>query len=477
MKKMRKGLALIGASVALGACHDTMVTQPVDDPPAATSEITVLPNAYNVLARVVAANVTGDSARVGYWSTTDTTWTPFFAIRDSAVRIPLLGMLAGTTYSAILQVRRVDTTTTTSVPEWTTGDLPAALRQMQLRVTGQPAKAYTLMLLPASHGGSASVVAVNGAGQIVWYRTTGVGGLVDAKQQPNGHFTAGLGPPGYIEFLPTGDSLRTWTVPAGFTNDGHELMLTGTDSASARAHLFGFDTRPVDKSPIGGPASATAGGHTLFRERLGGSVEFRWSAWDHFSIEDWIEEPDSLKQLASGESFDHPNAIDFDLDGNYIVSWRNFSAVTKIDYHTGQILWQLGGRKNQFTFVNDPLGGFNGQHSTHILPNGHLLLYDNGWRHDPAQTRVVEYALDLQNMTATMVWEYRHAPPIFTPFVGFVERHQDGNTFVAFGLDGIVDEVTPNDQVLWEGALTVGGVPTGIYRARAVPSLYDYREP
>jgi len=31
-------------------------------------------------------------------------------------------------------------------------------------------------------------------------------------------------------------------------------------------------------------------------------------------------------------------------------------------------------------------------------------------------------------MTATMVWEYRHDPPVFTPFVGTVQRLRSGNT-------------------------------------------------
>ena len=81
----------------------------------------------------------------------------------------------------------------------------------------------------------------------------------------------------------------------------------------------------------------------------------------------------------------------------------------------------------------------------------------------------------LSAMTATQVWEYRHEPPVFTPFVGSVQRFQNGNTLVGFGAAALMTEVTPAGQVLWEWRLTVNAqsVPY-FYRARRVTSLYRY---
>ena len=66
--------------------------------------------------------------------------------------------------------------------------------------------------------------------------------------------------------------------------------------------------------------------------------------------------------------------------------------------------------------IGDPYVEFCGQHAAKLMPNGHLLLYDNGWncRPDPATglsdaapteefSRAVEYALDLDRGTATFV--------------------------------------------------------------------------
>ena len=38
-----------------------------------------------------------------------------------------------------------------------------------------------------------------------------------------------------------------------------------------------------------------------------------------------------------------------------------------------------------------------------VLGNGNLLLFDNGLRHDPPETRAVEYRLDTTAMTATLL--------------------------------------------------------------------------
>ena len=83
------------------------------------------------------------------------------------------------------------------------------------------------------------------------------------------------------------------------------------------------------------------------------------------------------------------------------------------------------------------------------FPNGNLLVYDNGTGKDDEETRAVEYKLDHAAKTATMVWEYRHNPAIYTPFVGWVERLANGDTWVAFALAGRIVEVSPSGTVVW----------------------------
>jgi outer membrane protein assembly factor BamB len=201
-----------------------------------------------------------------------------------------------------------------------------------------------------------------------------------------------------------------------------------------------------------------------------------WNAWDHLNIADWIFIPPGLAQMPSVD-FDHPNSLTKEADGNYVVSFASLGEISKIDARTGEMLWRFGGRNNQFAFVDDPLGGFGIQHHVRVLPDGNLLFIDNGVRHTPPESRAVEYKLDLSAHTATLVWQYRHTPAVFSPFAGSAQRLKNGNTFVAFGAAARVAEVTPSGDVVWEAQMNNNGqkVPF-FYRARRLASLYRFEE-
>jgi hypothetical protein len=168
--------------------------------------------------------------------------------------------------------------------------------------------------------------------------------------------------------------------------------------------------------------------------------------------------------------------LSLDADSNYIISFRNMGSVVKMDRNTGAIIWQLGGVRSNFTIVNDPLGFFSAQHFARRLPNGHILMYDDGIRHSPQQSRAVEYALDTVAHTATMVWQYVPVPAVFTLVVGSAQRLQNGNTVVGFGFASQIDEVDPTSRLLARGVFTWSGAKA-YYRALRMPSLYQYQTP
>ena len=439
------------------------------------------PNIYNGLSlRATFSAEHADSARVMYRGGDAVDTTPFFPAADGArTSVPLLGLAEATTYRAVIEARGREGRALSDTIEAATGALPAALRSLRLEVTGAPTPGYVL-LSPLQFDGDTVgyTIAFDGRGAIAWYRAFHDGlPVVETKQQPNGNFTAHVGPTGrpplltrYYEFTPAGDIVREYTAPPPLYLDNHELLLTTGSDAGPTAHYFAFDFRMLDTFPPARAGRSSVAGHQLIRRRSGEQPEVVWNSWDHFSVEDVIEPGSSL-------SIDHPNSIDIDRDGNYVVSWRNLGEVTKIDARTGATIWRLGGRNNQFTFVNDPLGGFSGQHSARMLPDGDLLLYDNGWRHSPSQSRAVQYRLDVAARTATLVWEFRHVPPIFTTYVGSVQRHASGNTLIGFGFAGQMTEVTPGGTAAWEGTLRNGAATVRFYRAIRVPSLYRHERP
>jgi len=46
-------------------------------------------------------------------------------------------------------------------------------------------------------------------------------------------------------------------------------------------------------------------------------------------------------------------------------------------------------------------------------------MFDNGNYRSPQYSRAVEYELDEENMTATLVWQYRNTPDIFGTLLGY----------------------------------------------------------
>ena len=131
-------------------------------------------------------------------------------------------------------------------------------------------------------------------------------------------------------------------------------------------------------------------------------------------------------------------------------------------------MWRLGGVRNQFRFDADSQE-FSLLHGVRRLPNGNLLLFDNGG--GISFSRAVEYQLDEVARTATLLWSYRPNPDIHAPFLGFAQRLSNGNTLVTFGPKGTLREVTPGSDVLWELTLPPG---LWIYRASDPFSLRSF---
>ncbi len=139
---------------------------------------------------------------------------------------------------------------------------------------------------------------------------------------------------------------------------------------------------------------------------------FRWNSKDEIPLEDVLRT--NLQEYA------HINSIFEDHDGNFLVSLRGTSQIVKINATTADVIWKLGGLSSDFA-MDDEFGGPCGQHSISRLANGNILLFDNGqncpdfpeYSQRLTLTRISEYQLDENEMTAKLVWSYSQ-PGIYT---------------------------------------------------------------
>lgn len=275
----------------------------------------------------------------------------------------------------------------------------------------------------------------------------------------------------YNENLEVVDSIQNpYLNDMGRMIDWHDVIKL----SNGHYLLLLFETKQMDLSKVveGGSENAVVIGNMLVETDRTGKIYWEWSAFDHFEITDLVDYYDLTMNLID---FTHINWIQETPDGNILLSVRNFDEVVKISKATGEVLWRIGGsasKKNQYTFINDTRNGFFGfshQHTAQLLPNGNLILLDNGYLNPLQQTRGVEYQLDHNNKTATKVWEYYHPNGVFAPTMGSLEVLPNGNRLVNFGRKYIT-EVRPDGTVAWELEYNDGN---GLYYATRVIEYMD----
>jgi len=139
--------------------------------------------------------------------------------------------------------------------------------------------------------------------------------------------------------------------------------------------------------------------------------------------------------------------------GNIIFSMRHIDTIGIIDKETGKIVWAWGGP-----------GVLDKQHIPTLLENGNILIYDNG------SNRRYTKILELDPLKEKIVWEYKADPPesFFSNSQGSSQRLPNGNAFIANSNNGILFEVTPDGEIVWEYMnpdLSVKGRRMNIYRS------------
>src|SRR5713226_5255197 len=166
-----------------------------------------------------------------------------------------------------------------------------------------------------------------------------------------------------------------------------------------------------------------------------GGVVWEWRSWEHLD-----PETDCITAVQERrEEWTHGNGVAELPNGDIVVSFRTISTVIIIDRKTDNIIWKLGA---------PPLCG---QHAPMPLPNGNLLLFDNGPHrldHPMPFSRVIEIEL----ATKQIVWKYqeRRESDFFSPRISNAQRLPNGNTLVCEGDFGRIFEVTPAGELVWE---------------------------
>ncbi len=435
---------------------------PVQPRPPVIAQATVAANPTNVLSAVVTVRLAdADSAGVRFHpagAAGDSLAPGVASGGDSAVVVPVLGLLPDTTY--VLRVVAwggADSAVGDSLT-FRTGTLPADLPAY---TAGGPDPLPGYVVFAAGSYG----LVIDNTGRVVWYRRFDPGGPgLNFMAQPNGRYvvrppTSDPALPGpFLEIGPLGEVTRTLGCTGGLQTRFHDLIAT----PAGDFWVMCDETRVFDLSGVGGSVGARVTGTVVQHLSATGALLFGWNPFDHFAITDL----DSLSRIGGSVNWTHGNSLELDADGHLLVSFRSLGEITKIHTGTGAVLWRLGGLRNQFTVEGTAMPPFARQHGVRLAAAGRLVLLDN--LGDPTASRAERYVLDEAARTAQLVQAYSPVPAVVTQIGGSTQPLPGERFLVSFGTEGRVHEVDAAGQVLWR----IEGNPGYVFRAQRIASLY-----
>lgn len=341
------------------------------------------------------------------------------------------GLRAGRTYTAKIHAKTGDGGGADATPMlYTTQPLPADFPPIEVAVADPARPGYTMFPVSRFVKGGVDqgwgyLVAVDGAGEVVWYAFTGRD-LSDVRRTKAGLVRVIAGTDGFGD-LDLLDGPKSGVLAVGL--DPQATLVPGVVGAmvdtlhhdaielpSGNALALGTERRTIHQTdcPKTYDKDYDVVGDVIVEiEPSTGKIVSKISLFDMLDPCRRVDTAFKSQFWASTYGKDsadwtHANSVFYDeKTDTVLVSLRHQDWV--IAYHkgsdgkdVGKLLWRLG-PEGDFAFVGDGALPPYHQHAAKLLPNGHLALYDNGTTRPGTDdltlsklpvSRAVELALD-----------------------------------------------------------------------------------
>ena len=449
-------LVVLGCAAAAGAAACADPAAPPN--PGAVVEVTVDSSGGPIVRHVTVRTDQPAPVEVTYGAPGTPTLTMTADSFATVHQVVLPRLRAGRDYRVQARVMRG-----TSGPlegAFRTGELPDAVRSIQMTETGAPSAPVAAIEIAA--GTFMGLLLVEEA-QVVGYIPV-EGSLFGSTRRRNGDFvllhpTQGL----QVHRL---DGSVAYRLPQSRPDSSAYGTIHHDVTASPQNTILFIANEPgmVDGEAVVGEA--------LWEwNPEAGTVVKRWSAFDHL---DWKTERGA--RTVAGNWL-HANGVAYGSRGNVLLSMRNVDQIISIAPDFTRVEWKLGGVNGTLSLPASDR--FFGQHYVTEPAPGRVLLFDNGYERPGGMfSRAIEFAIDVPRATATRVWTYRPTPDIYAALVGSARRLPGGNTTVLFGMLAghnqstgpiVAVEVTPAGTPVWR--LAFGAGVTRLYRLTPIASL------
>jgi len=229
----------------------------------------------------------------------------------------------------------------------------------------------------------------------------------------------------------------------GYTSDVHEFTITKNNTIL----FLGVKQIKADLTKYGGPADGYIDDYSIQEVDIEtNELLFYWNVLDH------VDPTDSMISASSATSSNniwdcfHVNSVE-QKDGTILVSMRNMWTIYEIDKKTKKIIWQLGGKKTDFSFGSN--AEFSWQHHARYKPGNRISLFDDACcasstSPPQGQSRGLILNLDFKNMLVTVDKAFYHDPALFVETQGSLQKLTNGNYLVGWGQEPYVSEFANN---------------------------------
>lgn len=222
-----------------------------------------------------------------------------------------------------------------------------------------------------------------------------------------------------------------------------------------------------------------------------GQLLFEWRASEHYnfsdmSIDSWAS---WTGHIADPWDWYHINSVVKDTHGNYLVAARLTQGLTYISGQDGHIIWELGGKLNDFfdmsegnaTHFSDPhMASFDDPNDSSII-----TLFDNTHRY-PQTVAHIEYSVGLRihlesahnggsQGVATVLSQYEHPNGVHALNEGSMHKLDNGNYFIGYGSSPVLSEFAEDGEMLCNTHLAPLHVSDVIGQVSTPQTVQTYR--
>jgi arylsulfate sulfotransferase len=222
----------------------------------------------------------------------------------------------------------------------------------------------------------------------------------------------------------------------------HDIVFSDVGNIVTLTH----DSLKMDLRKLGGNKNQYLRADGILVLTPAGKIEWVWNL---------LQTIDPLKldpRLVDINSLGHANSIAIDRDGHYLVSFRDFSQIWKINSKDGSVIWKLG-EGGDLKMDRDAF--FIRQHSAFVDAAGDLMLFDNGDRKNRPYSRILSFSINETTRVAKTKVNIKLNSELSADKMCSVEQLEDEKFLVCTTKrNGIISVVDGEGNVLWKVNLT-----------------------